>query len=234
MFRLSTNKQVKLRKSILSNIFSGYYSFIYVPENSKPAKSIKIPKFIFSFSLLIILSFTLVNSIIFSGIYLDSKAKNEISTLKKENQNLRSEAEFLNTRLKLIQQGLYQVNNLSDKIKKLTKIEEKIEKQKNIIFASFNKNHTYEKVFFEDNSNAVFHDNLSNFFDINTDALEFRTLFETVGLVAKETEQQIAGLKKLIIDTQLYNKFSQNYPDILPIKGILVSNFGWRLNPITH
>lgn len=203
------------------------YTLVLIPEKTGNSKRMFIPSwFLFAGVGVLTLLFGAFVAVILYYLAIVEYVE-DYEKLKAENNSIRSEAAALVSRLKEIRGELQKVDQFSHEIKSVVENSpnpldgKKKNKGKNL-----NKETEKDSV---DSEKIVSKDALTN---LNTESLEFKSLFQSAEELENKGEKQAANLEGLFSQLKEYRKQLDATPTISPVKGAITSLFGYRLSPI--
>jgi murein DD-endopeptidase MepM/ murein hydrolase activator NlpD len=225
-------KRNKKRKHLLSNRFT----IMIVPNSSKKVIKLSLPHWMSNIlvSFFFILILALCSSIgylfyqqsqiaHYTNIIEEQKA--EIAALMKKNENYLAELTSLQDKTEEVINQLETLNHF----KKM--IYEKVNKStNNTMQESLSKIEYYEYSPYESSGGMISYQGGGETFDFDEIA---KNLKETVDLSKYKVDTEFKELKDLDQFIEEITPYLEAYPSILPAKGRITSEMGWRRNPFS-
>ncbi|MGM0378262.1 MAG: peptidoglycan DD-metalloendopeptidase family protein [Bacillota bacterium] len=212
-------------KNKITNLFKENITFLFLPNSSKNSKQITINKFLFSFLFTISIIYILFTS--YNSFFLSNK-------------NAKIEKKLTNAYQKIDKYKI-QASNLNEKLKeknnKIVSLNEKLEKNKNEYAKKIDELKTLEKEF----TYLMTEFNTNNNFNLSVPTSralpnEKRSLREnktsSYNDFYKLIKDDIEKYDNLIAKFEEKIEFIECKPDLLPTKGKITSDFGYRKHPI--
>ena len=212
-------------KNKIENLFKENITFLILPNSSKNSKQITVNKFLLNFLFTILIVYILFTS--YNSFFLSSKnakIKKQLNSAYKKIDEYEMQTSNLNKKLEIKKQKIITLNENLTKSKNeyAKKIDElkTLEKEFTYLINEFNTNNNFnisvptsralpnEKMYLRENE-------LSNYNDFY-----------------KLIKDDIKKYDKLITKFEEKIEFIECKPDLLPIKGNITSDFGYRRHPI--
>ncbi|MFY7929506.1 MAG: M23 family metallopeptidase [Oligoflexus sp.] len=203
-------------------------TIVYIPENTKQTRQIKIPRWLIRavYASSFILT-TVVGYIVYDYLQLRS-LRDSYQKIAAENQGLRGEAQLLLSNLEEVRRSLRRVQDYSEKLGELTQLKVKRFSSHTGIGPLTPQEYHQAREELQLPSDGQ-HLPLG----VDLDRLMFRTAFDKMKTIGNNANQNALRLQKLLSTLSQQRSLLASVPSVSPVDGWITSGFGTRISPFT-
>jgi murein DD-endopeptidase MepM/ murein hydrolase activator NlpD len=205
-------------------------TIVFIPENAKQSRQIRIPRLIVraGYALSFFISLTL-GYIVYDYSQLRG-LRESYQKIAAENQGLRGEAQLLLSNLEEVKIALHRVQDYSEKLGELTQLKVKRFSSRTGIGPLTPQEYRHAR---QADENTTTSDSQHMPLGIDFDRLIFRTAFEKTKKIGNNANQNALRLQKLLSTLSQQRSLLASVPSVTPVDGWITSGFGTRTSPFT-